>query len=86
MLSTRKIKETISQIWEILKVVSVLFLVGSTIISALVWFGANVFYPNSIAIEITKYFLLVLIPLTISAIMLQVYRKKIEKRINIINQ
>jgi len=86
MLSIKKIRETTSQLWEILKVISVLFLMTSTVISALVWFGVNVFYPNSIAIEITKYFLLVLIPSTISAILLQVYRKNIEKRISVLNE
>jgi hypothetical protein len=85
MPSTKKVKEITSQIWEILKVLSVLFLMTSTIISALVWFGVNVFFPNSIAIEITKYFLLVLIPSTISAIMLQACRKSVEKRIDVLN-
>ena len=86
MPSIERIKEILSQIWEVLKVLSVLFLMTSTVISALVWFGVNVFYPNSIALEITKYFLLVLIPSTISAIMLQASRKNIEKKVGILGK
>jgi len=86
MSSIDRVKEIVGQIWEVLKVLSVLFLMTSTIISALVWFGVNVFYPNSIALEITKYFLLVLIPSTISAIMLQAYRKNIEKKVGILGK
>ena len=86
MPSIEKIKGILNQMWDILKVLSVLFLMTSTIISTLIWFGVNVFYPNSMAIEITKYFILVLIPTTISAIMLQAYRKNIEKKINTLKQ
>ena len=80
MPSMEKIKGTLSQIWDILKVLSVIFLMTSTIISASIWLGANVFYPNSIAIEITKYFILVLIPTTVSTIMLQAYIKSLERK------
>lgn len=86
MPSIQRTKEILTQIWDILKVVSVLFLMTSTIISALVWFGVNVFYPNPIAVEMTKYFLLILIPSTISAIMLQAYRKSIEKKMETLNE
>lgn len=86
MPSIEKIKSVISQVWDILKVLSVLFLMTSTVISTLVWFGVNIFYPNSIAIEITKYFMLVLVPTTISAIILQAYQKNIEKKINALRQ
>jgi len=86
MPSIQRIKEILTQTWDIVKVLSVLSLMISTIISALVWFGANVFYPNSVAIEITKYFLLVLIPSTISAIMLQAYKKNMEKKIKALNE
>lgn len=86
MPSFKKIKEILSQLWDVLKVLSVLFLIVSTIISALVWFGVNVFFPNSLAIEITKYTLIVLIPSTISTIILQGYRRSIEKKIRALDE
>jgi uncharacterized protein YbaR (Trm112 family) len=74
MPSIEKIKTYLNKIWDILKVLSILFLIGSTVVSAIVWLAVNVFYPESIAIEVVKYFLLILVPTTISAIMLQAYK------------
>ena len=80
MPSIEKIKSCLNKIWDILKVVSVLFLIGSTVASAIVWLAVNVFYPESIAIEVMKYFLLILVPITVSAIMLQAYKNSHEKK------
>lgn len=81
MPSLEKTKEFLSKIWDILKVLSVLFLIGSTVVSAIIWIQVNVFYPESIAIEVMKYTFLVLVSITVSTIMLQVYRKSLGSKI-----
>ena len=81
-----KIREFLIKIYDILKVFSVLFLIGSTVASAIVWLAVNVFYPESIAIEVTKYFFLILVPTTISAIMLQAYKKRLEREMGTLKE
>lgn len=80
MPSTEKIREFLSKIWDTIKVLSVLFLILSTVASAVIWIQVNVFYPESVAIEIVKYSFLVLVSITISTIMLQAYKKGLERK------
>lgn len=82
----KKLQENLNRAWDILKVLSVAFLIFSTITSTIVWIAVNVFCPGSIAIEILKYILLILIPSTGSAIMLQVYRKRVDKEIRTLKE
>lgn len=81
-----KIKEILNQIKDISKVLYVLITIGSIVVVAVAWLLVNVFYPESIAIEITKYFLIVLAPITISAIMLQLYRKRFERKMDLMEK
>jgi len=66
-----RIKESLRKIHDGLNVLSILLLIGSTATSAVFWLMANVFYPESIAIEVGKYLLLILIPTTISTIIFE---------------
>jgi hypothetical protein len=65
---------------ELLGIVAFIF----TIISGLLTIVANVYIPNSVAFEIVKYSFLVMIPITVSMIVLQFalgdIRKKLETK------
>jgi len=81
-----RIKETLNTIKDILTVLSVLIALGSVVASAIAWVAVNVFYPESMAIEVTKYLSLVLISVTISTILLQAHKKKLERNMETIKK
>jgi hypothetical protein len=82
MTSVKTIGEFLGKLWNVLKVLSVLTLLLSTIFSALVWIAINIFFPNSLALEIAKYAFIILIPLTGSTIIFHIYRRSVEKKID----
>jgi len=74
----QRIKESLNAIKDILTVCSVLISIGSVAASAIAWVAVNVFYPESIGIEVTKYLLIILVSVTVSTIMLQAHKRKVE--------
>lgn len=72
------IRESLNTVKDILTVFSVLISIGSVVASAVAWVAVNVFYPEPMGIEVTKCLLTILVPITVSTIMLQAHKRKVE--------
>ena len=87
MRPKKRIMDFLKRIWHIFAVIAPLVpYIIPIFISAMVWIATYVFYPDSIAFEIVKDIILILIPSTMFVLVFHVYRKNMEKRMGSVHQ
>ena len=83
----KRIMDFLKRVWRTLVVIAPLIpYIIPMLISTIVWIATYIFYPNSIAFEIVKDIVLILIPLTVFVLSFHVYRKNMEKRMGSLQQ
>lgn len=87
MQPKRLIVNSLKRVWRVFVVIAPLIpYIIPMLVSAIVWIATYIFYPNSVAFEIVKDIVLILIPLTVFVLAFHVYRKNMETRMSSLQQ